>query len=197
MISQIEKYTKNQLVVLHGIPNPLPRKQDLLTLYNKAFDLKDDNALSILVNKYGIDRMLFTNELPGVSEKEVDRVIEDIDNFIQTINPNVNRDCFKSKTNRRLMNDRYLKYMDYSGKKPRLNTRDYLKDVPRYSLESTVYHFGISGYKKMSDKELIDAILKNDKCKDIVINLIKKKHGIYFKQYVIEYLQSGEYLINR
>ena len=35
MISQVEKYAKNQLVFLPGIPNPLPRKQDLLTLYNK------------------------------------------------------------------------------------------------------------------------------------------------------------------
>lgn len=196
MISQVEKYTKNQMVILHGVPDPLPRRQDLFTLYNKAVELQDENALVILVNKYNIDRLLFDDELPDISDEEVEKTIEDIDNFIHKINPHVGRDKIKARDSATLRKARYLKYMDYTGKTPALNARAYLKDVPRHSLEAAVYHFGIPGYKKMTDDELIDTILENDKCKDIVVTLIRKKRGIYFKQYVIDYLQSGEYLIN-
>ena len=54
LIWQLEKYTKNQLKILHDIPNTLPRKQDLLNLYNRAVSLKDENALFILTNKHGV-----------------------------------------------------------------------------------------------------------------------------------------------
>lgn len=196
MISQVEKYTKNQMVILHGVPDPLPRRQDLLTLYNKAVELQDENALVILVNKYNIDRLLFDDELPDISDDETELTMQDIDSFIQKINPHIGRDKLKARENMRTKNARYVKYMDYSGKVPILNARTYLKDVPRHSLEAAVYHFSIPGYKKMTDEELIEVILKHSKCKDIIINNIKKRHGVYFKHYVVEYIENGDYLIN-
>ena len=148
MIGQVEKYTRNQMIILHSIPNPLPRRQDLLTLYNKAFELQDENALIILVNKYNIDRLLFDDELPDISDDEVELTMQSIDSFIQKIYPHLGRDKLKARENMRTKNARYIKYMAYSGKVPTLNARTYLKDVPRHSLEAAVYHFTIPGYKK-------------------------------------------------
>lgn len=122
--------------------------------------------------------------------------MENIDNFIEKIISRLGRNVLKERDTAVLHKARYVKYMDYSGDKPTLNARKYLKDVPRRSLEVAIYHFNIPGYKKMTDDELINTKLKNDKCKDIVINLIKKRYGTYFKQYVIDYLQSGEYGVN-
>lgn len=59
------------MIILHGIPESLPRRQYLLTLYNKAQRLQDENALDILVNKYSIDKLLFDDELPDISDEEV------------------------------------------------------------------------------------------------------------------------------
>ena len=196
LIWQLEKYTKNQLKILHDIPKTLPRKQDLLNLYNRAMSLKDENALSILSNKYGIDRLLFFDDLPNVTDEEVDNTIKGIEDFIQQINPHVGREKIKNRTTCILKNGRYLRYIDYSGPIPTLKARTYLKDLERNSLENAVHYFGISGYRKMTNDELIDAILKHERCKEIILNNIKKKRGIYFKQYVIEYIEKGDYLIS-
>lgn len=196
LLWQLEKYTKNQLKILHDIPKVLPRKQDLLNLYNRAVLLKDDNALHILANKYGLYRLLFSDDLPDVSDEEVDAVIESVEGFIEAINPNLNREKILARRKAKFGKGRYTKYMDYSGDIPKLVARKYLKDLTRDQLENTVYHFGIPGYKKMTSDQLIDIILKHDKCKEIIINNIKKRHGIYFKNYVIDYLESGEYEIN-
>ena len=137
------------MVILHGVPDPLPRKQDLLTLYNKAQELLDENALDILVNKYRVDKLLFDDELPDISDEEVEATMESIDNFIEKINPRLGKDILKERDTATLHKARYARYMDYSGDKPALNARRYLKDVPRHSLEVAVYHFNILGYKKI------------------------------------------------
>ena len=100
------------------------------------------------MNKYRVDKLLFDDELPDISDEEVDKTIEDIDSFIQTINPHIGREKIKARETTTLKKARYLKCMDYSGKTPALNARAYFKDVPRHSLEAAVYHFNVPGYKK-------------------------------------------------
>lgn len=200
LLKQVNNYTKKQISILHKIPNPLPRKNDLLNLYDKALRLNDENALNILLEKYSIDKYFITgDDLPNVSEKELEQRIEQVMDFIQEINTKVDiRDVYKEKHRRIASKSKCLKYIkhDCTNNVMYLDTRLYLNDLPRHSLEWACHHSGIKNYLSMTNQEIIKAILDHKDKNGIVLKCIKNHcGGIYFKMYVIEMLENGDYSI--
>ena len=150
---------------------------------------KDENALYILENKHSISKILLNNDdLPEVSDDVAKKIINDVETFIKEINP-----CVESKRNNYVTS--YVKYINYDVKTPCLKGRKYLKNLPRYLLESVVYYYNVSNYIKMSDEELIDTICNHKDFKNMMIAFIKKRKGVSFPLYVIEYFKSGDYEI--
>ena len=194
LLSQIENYSKQQLLILHAVPERLPRNRDLLGLYRKAQAIGDENALNILVNKYDIQK-LFYSDIPDISSEEVEKTLESVDAFIRYVNSDARKEKLKRNYNNARKN-RYTKYIDYSGNTPVFKARTYLNDISRVNLEIACHNFNIRGYFKMSDDQLKENILKHERCKDIIMNFIRKGKGIHFRTYVINYIENGDYVFD-